>query len=164
MQINDIIVKRKRELNVSLCLTGVIPMLVVVYLLSRKIANFSIFTGQIGYIMLFTIVIFILGMFVGRRLLMDMLSELIEKNRLAAVTETVLTLGHEINNPLLTVRGNLELIETRELSEDLQKRLATVKLNLERISQATEKLKNISKPESGNIYEDINMLDLEKSR
>jgi signal transduction histidine kinase len=164
MGLTNAVARKKSELNISLCLTGVIPMLVVVYLLSRKISTFQVFTGQIGYIMLFTIIIFMLGMFVGRRLLLDMLAELIEKSRLAAVTETVLTLGHEINNPLLAAKGNLELIETEQLSVDLKKRLDTVKSGLDRISEATEKLKKISRPESGSIFENIRMLDLEKSK
>jgi len=163
MKTNDIVAKRKNELNISLCLTGVIPILVAAYLLSGKISTFQIFSGQIGYIMLLTMVIFMLGMFIGRRLLAEMFSELAKKNRLAAITETVLTLGHEINNPLLAVKGNLELIEVGQLPDELKKRLDTIKSNLERISLATAKLRNLSNPESGNIYENINMIDLEKS-
>jgi len=163
MRINEMISDKKRDMNISVCLTGVIPLLVVFYLITRKIADFKIFTGEAGYIMFLTVLIFTLGIFVGRRLLLNMISELMEKNRLAAVTETVLTLGHEINNPLLAAKGNLELIETEQLSDDLKIRLATVKSNIERISRATDKLKNLSRIEPGNIYEDISMIDLEKS-
>ncbi|MCX5710511.1 MAG: hypothetical protein NT060_00840 [Candidatus Omnitrophica bacterium] len=157
------ILDKKRDMNISVCLTGVIPLLVVFYLITRKISDFRIFTGEVGYIMLLTVTIFMLGIFVGRRMFMNMLSELMEKSRLAAVTETVLTVGHEINNPLLAIRGNLELIEPDGLPENIKKRIATVKADFERIREATEKLSRITKPVPNTIYGDIGMVDLNKS-
>lgn len=163
MRINDMVSDKKRDMNISVCLTGVIPLLVVFYLITRRIADFKIFTGEAGYIMFLAVMIFILGIFVGRRMFMNTLSELMEKNRLAAVTETVLTVGHEINNPLLAIRGNLELIEPEGLPENIKKRIITVKADFERIREATEKLSRITRPIPNTVYGDIGMLDLDKS-
>jgi hypothetical protein len=80
----------------------------------------------VGYIVLATIVVFVLGIIVGRKMLMSvtlkliddnqkilsMQKKLIEKNRLAAITETVLVLGDQVNNPLLVINGNLELLDS----------------------------------------------------
>ena len=105
MEIKELILKHRRNFNVSICLTGAIPFLVFVYLLVRKISTFQIFVGEIGYIMFSAVLIFLLGIAVGRKMFMALLNELVEKNRLSAITETTLALSHEINNPLLSIRG-----------------------------------------------------------
>src|SRR4030042_4794196 len=97
MQIRELVANKKREFDISVCLTGVIPFLVFLYLLVVKIASFQIFVGEVGYIMFTTVLIFLLGLLVGKKLLWSMLQELIEKNRLAAISETTLALRHEIN-------------------------------------------------------------------
>ncbi|MBU1905828.1 MAG: hypothetical protein KJ923_02375, partial [Candidatus Omnitrophica bacterium] len=111
IEIKTIIQKRKRDFNASVALIGVIPFLVFIYLLVVRVASLHIFVGEVGYIMFATLVVFLLGIFVGRKMLWSLLQEIIERNRLVAVTETTLSLSHEINNPLLTVAGNLELLE-----------------------------------------------------
>ncbi len=168
MQIRELVANRRREFDVSVCLTGVIPLLVFLYLLVVKIASFQIFVGEVGYIMFTTVLIFLLGILVGRKLLWSMFQELIEKNRLAAISETTLALSHEINNPLLTVRGNLELLEhdfaEHKISNNtIMNRLETIKDHCERIRQVTEKLATLSKPVSSTISGDIKMVDLTKS-
>jgi branched-subunit amino acid transport protein AzlD len=104
VQIKELVLNRKREFDISVCLTGVIPFLVFLYLLVVKIASLQILAGEVGYIMFVTILIFLLGIMVGKKMLLSIIEELIEKHRLAAITETTLALSHEINNPLLTVR------------------------------------------------------------
>ncbi len=167
MVVKEIILKKRRDFNIVLCLTGVIPMLVLVYLLVAKIASIEIFVGEIGYIMFCTIVIFLLGALVGKRMLRSVLKELIEEHRLAAVTETALALSHEINNPLLAVRGNLELLENdfaeSQIPEDIKNRLNVIIINCERIRQATEKLTSLSKAASETIDGSAKMIDLGKS-
>lgn len=167
MVVKEVILKKRRDFNIVLCLTGIIPILVLVYLLVAKIASIEIFVGEIGYIMFCTIVIFLLGVLVGKRMLTGMLKELIEEHRLAAVTETALALSHEINNPLLAVRGNLELLENdfaeNQIPQDLKNRLNVIIINCERIRQATEKLSSLSKTTSQTIDGSAKMIDLGKS-
>lgn len=168
MQIRELAASKKREFNVSVCLTGVIPFLVFLYLLVVRIANFQILVGEVGYIMFSTVLIFLLGIMVGKKLIWSMLQDIMEKNHLAAITETTLALSHEINNPLLTVRGNLELLEhdfaANQINNNtIANRLNTIKDNCERIRQVTDKLATLSKPVSSTIHGTTKMVDLAKS-
>lgn len=168
MQIRELVADKRREFDISVCLTGVIPFLVFLYLMVVKISSFRIMIGEVGYIMFATVLIFLLGIMVGRKLVWSILDQLIERNRLAAITETTLALSHEINNPLLTVRGNLELLENdftqnQITNSSIKNRLETIKDNCERIRQVTDKLATLSKPVSSNIYGGTKMVDLTKS-
>jgi len=121
MEIKQLTYDVRRDFNRLISLVGIIPLLVFIYLLVVKIANIKILAGQVGYIVLATIAVFAMGIIVGRKMLMTVTfkliddnqkilsiqQELIEKNRLAAITETVLALGDEVNNPLLVISGNL---------------------------------------------------------
>ena len=93
-----------------------------------------------------------------------MQEELIEKNRLAAITQTVLTISHEVNNPLFIMQGNLELLETGNLPEDAKLKMEKIKAACTRISQATKKLSQLEKAETTVIQGEQMMIDLEKSR
>ncbi len=168
MTVKELILKEKRNFSMAICLIGVIPFLVFVYLLVTKISSFKVFIGEIGYVMFFTVVVFILGIVVGRKMLMSLISELVEKNRLAAITETTLALGDQISNPLLVIRGNFQLIEdeSRELQlpQKMRERLTTIKGNFERISAVTDKLSNLSKPVTKIIFGNTKIIDLDNSK
>ncbi|MDD2689982.1 MAG: hypothetical protein PHT41_07540, partial [Candidatus Omnitrophica bacterium] len=69
MEVKDLIARERRDFYNSLCLTGIIPFLVFVYLLIGKISSFEILKGDVLYIMLATILIFSLGIVVGRKML-----------------------------------------------------------------------------------------------
>lgn len=168
MEVKQFIVSKKRDFNIALSLAGVIPFLVFVYLLVVKVSSFKVFIGEIGYIMFCTMVIFLMGILVGRKMFWAMLKELIDKNRLAAISETTLALSHEINNPLLAVRGNLDLLESdfaeRQISDKIiNNRLDTIKTNCERIRQVTDKLAKLSKPVSETIHSQSKMINLNMS-
>lgn len=167
-EIKELISKRKNDFNRTICLVGIIPLLVFIYLLGGKIGTFQIFLGEIGYIVLVTMFIFSMGIIVGRKMLWSILNELIEKQRLVAITETALALSHEINNPLLTVRGNLELLENEflsdQLSDKVKSRLVTIKDHCERIQQVTEKMSKLSKPVAEKVYGRAKMISLTNSQ
>ena len=97
-----------------------------------------------------------------------MQKDLLEKNRLTVITETTLALGHEINNPLLVMRGNLELLEndfTRANVPDyVKERFTSIKDSCERIGRATDKLSRLSEPKLTTIRGDMKMIDLENSK
>lgn len=169
------------EFNHSISLIGVIPLLVFTYLLICKISNYSVLAGQVGYIVLATIAVFITGIILGKRMLMSvtikliddnqkilvMQHELIEKNRLAAITETVLALGDQVNNPLLAVTGNLELLELElrhlALSEKTKNRIETMRNNFYKIREVTDKMSRLHKVETITIQGDSRMVDFNRS-
>ena len=168
MEIKEVVAKRRRDFDTVICLTGVIPFLVFVYLLIVRVASLQILVGEIGYIMFTTVVIFLLGILVGKKLFWSMITEIMEKNRLAVIAETTLALSHEINNPLLTVRGNVELLEhdfaqSQIASSTIINRLETIKDHCERIRLVTDKLANLTNSVSTIVHGETKMVDLSQS-
>lgn len=167
MEFKEAISKKKRDFNTMLSLSGVIPFLVFVYILTVKLSSLQVFVGEIGYLMFVTMIIFLLGIAVGKRMFVGVVEELIEKNRLTTIAETTLALNHEINNPLLTIRGNLELLENEFAGnfawEGIRNRLATIKIHCERIKEVTDKISNLKKPVSETIYGNSRMINVAKS-
>lgn len=167
MEIKKFINEKKNEFATSLCLTGIIPFLVCVYLLVNKVASFKIFSGEVGYIMFTTVIIFMLGIFVGKKLFWSMMQDVIEKNKLTTVVQTTLALSHEINNPLFIIRGNLDLLELdlekTQTPDNVKSKLIIIKDNCERIRGATEKLASLTRPVSSSIHGDVKMVDLSMS-
>jgi signal transduction histidine kinase len=169
MQIKEIIASHRRQFNTTVALVGVIPFLVFIYILVVKISSFNIMTGEVGQIMLATMFVFLSGLAIGRKMFWNIVKELVEKNRLAAITETALALGHEINNPLLSISGNLELMEmdigsSSSIPIDFKNRLNTIKNNCQRIQDVTTRLSTLIKPVSSTVYGSYNMVDLRKSK
>ena len=181
MELKELTKNIRDDFNRTISLAGVIPLLVFVYLLVGKVAGMHALTGQVGYIVLATIGVFLTGIVVGRRMLMSvtlkliddnqkilsMQQELIEKNRLAAITETVLALGDQVNNPLMIMSGNLELLDTDlrgvGLGEHVKKRLDTMRNSFNKIRDVTDRMSRLSHPVTLNIDGDQRMIDLEKS-
>ena len=182
MEIKQLSSNFRSDFNRLVSLTGVIPLLVFIYLLAAKISNIKILSGQAGYIVMATIGVFIMGIVVGRRMLisvtfkliddnqkiLSMQQELIEKNRLAAITETVLALGDQINNPLLVISGNLELLDLEirhlEVGEKVHNRIQTMRGNFLKIREVTDKMSKLTKPELISIHGDTRMINLGKSK
>jgi len=172
----------RSDFNRTVSLAGVIPLLVFVYLLVARISNLTVLVGQIGYIVMATMGVFIMGIVVGRKMLiavtlkliddnqkiLSMQHELIEKNRLAAITETVLALGDQVNNPLMVISGNLELLdlEIKHLGagEKIHNRIQTMRSNFLKIREVTERMSKLTKPELTTIHGDSRMIDLDKSK
>jgi len=169
------------DFNHAISLIGVIPLLVFIYLIVGKLSNFNRLVGEIGYIIIATIGVFVMGIIVGRRMLMTvtlkliddnqkiltMQQELIGKNRLAAITETVLALGDQVNNPLLVIGGNLELLDSEikgsGASEKIQNRVQTMRNSFLKIREVTDKMSRLTKAELVKIHGDTQMIDLDKS-
>ncbi len=181
MEVKELTRNIRNDFNRTISLVGVIPLLVFIYLILGKLANFNVLAGEIGYILMAAFGVFIMGIVVGRRMLMSVIfkliddnrkilvmqQELIEKNRLAAITETVLALGDQVNNPLLAVSGNLELLEFElkhvQLSEKTRNRIETMRNNFQKIREVTERMSKLTKAELLTIHGDTRSIDLEKS-
>lgn len=90
---------------------------------------------------------------------------LLESERLAAYTQTVITLNHEINNPLTTVLGNVFLMEkdASEIgSEKISKRLKVIQENCQRIQNVIKKLERIDELKTVSYVGSTKMVDLGK--
>ena len=182
MEVKELEVNVKRDFNNSICLIGIIPLLVFVYLLANKVGYVGILASDIGYAVFFTIALLLLGITIARRVLwtavkhlfdfnqqvLNLQAELIEKNRLAAINETALALSHEINNPLMVMRGSLELLEMEfvnfNVPDSVKSKFTDVKTHCDRIKRVTDKLATLTKPATVNFHGDMKMIDLEKSR
>ena len=181
MDVKEIEKSAKRDFNNAICLMGIIPALIFAYLISVKIASITVFKGEIGYIFFASVLILFIGIVMGKRLLwrvmkglfnynkenLKLQEELIEKSRLATITETTLTLSHELNNPLFIAIGNLELLENEfvqnKTPESIRKKFEMIKKNFERMREVTSKLSKLSKPVSGGAYSSKTIIDLKKS-
>lgn len=163
MDIIKLINKSRRDFNVTVALTGVIPLLVCVYLLITRLSNPNVLVGQIGFVVFCTVLVFSGGVLVGIRMLNSFTEEIKEKSKLAAITETVLGVGDQINNPLMAIRGNLEILETYALESNLPPRqvdrIKTMKESLERIRQVTDNMSHLTKPKYATIHGKIKMVD-----
>ena len=181
MEVKQFTRKIRNDFNHAISLAGVIPLLAFVYLIASKLSNLNCLVGEVGYIVMAAIGVFIMGIIVGRKMLMSvtfkliddnqkilsMQQELIGKNRLAAITETVLTLSDQVNNPLLVIGGNLEFLDSEiksaGASEKIQNRIQTMRNNFQKIREVTDKMSKLTKVELIKIHGDRQMIDLNKS-
>lgn len=76
----------------------------------------------------------------------DTRSELVAIREKAAIAATVVSLHHEINNPLMTIQSNLYLLQNEEQNAERKKRFEKINQQLERIQHAMEQLKSIENP------------------
>ena len=167
MDVKKLIDRNKRYFDISVSMIGVIPILVFTYLIVSKLASVQVLVGQVGSIIFCTIVVFLVGVYVGRKMFRSMVDEIMLKNKLAAITETALGVGDQINNPLLAIRGNLEIVEMYAVENSLPAkvldRIKTIKDNFERIRQITDNMSSMKEPETARISSSA-MVDFIKSK
>ena len=90
------------------------------------------------------------------------------QHRVAAM-QLAASAGHEINNPLMVLMGNLDLLKERleesgKLDADLTKRLSTIFVSAERIRDITMKLKELKTARVCKYVQDTEMIDLRNSQ
>ena len=95
---------------------------------------------------------------------------MVEKNRTAAISQTVLSLSHAINDPLMIISGNMEVIRKKinnSSTPEEKEALEIIDENHRRISEVLQKMSRITKPVIGPISVseacNIDALDLDKS-
>ncbi len=93
-----------------------------------------------------------------------MREKLLKAERLGAIGEIVITVRHEINNPLTTVIGNVELLLERygERDKNLADRLEIILNNSLRIAEIVKQLKEIKRDRSVEYVKGISMTDLKQ--
>lgn len=93
--------------------------------------------------------------------------ELATKNRLAAIGEVVASINHEINNPLMIISGNAQFLEMtidNGVNEDVKARIKAIIEESERISEVTQKLRDIKNPVTEHYTsEGERMIDLRRA-
>jgi len=93
-----------------------------------------------------------------------MREKLLQAERLGAIGEIVITVRHEINNPLTTVIGNIELLIERYGDKDkaLAARLETVLNNSLRIAEIVKQLQAIKRGKVVEYVNGVSMTDLKQ--
>ncbi len=92
--------------------------------------------------------------------------KLIEKERLAAIGEIVVTVNHEINNPLTSIIGLAEILELtiHTTSKDkMRDALKTILKAARKIQKVTDRLKSINSSEAQDYVGDTKMTRLPSS-
>jgi len=92
-------------------------------------------------------------------------AKMFEAERLAAITETAISVNHEINNPLCSILGNtqLMLMEKDNLDSRMIKKLESIEKQIARIQDIAERLGKITKPVFKEYVGGKKMLDVEHS-
>ena len=88
--------------------------------------------------------------------------EEVDKVRLTAVTETAVTVNHEINNPLTAILGNVQLLllNRDDLDDELSAKLTTIETSAMKIRDVTQRLLRLTTARSVPYAEGTSMLDL----
>jgi len=92
--------------------------------------------------------------------------KLVRSERAAAITETTVTVNHEINNPLTAILGNtqLMLMSREKLPADIVVKLETIERSAIKIRETTTKLMSIIDPVTTAYASGLEMIDIEKSK
>lgn len=92
-------------------------------------------------------------------------AKLIEAERLAAITETAISINHEINNPLCAILGNtqLMLMEGDRLDPKMVRKLHSIEKQIARIQGFAKRLTRINRPVVREYVGGKKMIDVENS-
>ena len=90
----------------------------------------------------------------------------IKSERLKAITETAVTINHEVNTPLSVVLGYAQLLLSREkeLPQDTIDKLKKIEQGALRIKEVTHKLSKMVEPVIVKYAGEVKMVDLEGSK
>ncbi|MDY6838040.1 MAG: histidine kinase dimerization/phospho-acceptor domain-containing protein [Thermodesulfobacteriota bacterium] len=91
--------------------------------------------------------------------LRDAQKKLIEKERLAAIGEVVVTVNHEINNPLTSIIALAEILEAED-QEKVRETLEIILREARRIQSVTHKLARISSSQTEEYFGSTRMTKL----
>ncbi len=88
--------------------------------------------------------------------------ELVEKERLAAVLETAVTVNHEVNNPLQAIIGNIQLLLMKQenLDEKMIEKLKAIEESAIKINNVTQKLMRMTSPKTIQYSDGTKMIDI----
>lgn len=86
----------------------------------------------------------------------------LEKARLSAITDTAVTVNHEVNNPLTAILGNVQLLLAKQenLNPDTISKLKVVEASALKIKDVTQKLLKLTHSRTVEYTDGASMLDL----
>jgi len=92
--------------------------------------------------------------------------KLVKSERATAITETAVTVNHEINNPLTAILGNAQLLlmGEKDLPKEVAAKLKTIEKSAIQIRETTSKLMAIVEPVRTPYASGLNMIDINKSK
>jgi len=92
--------------------------------------------------------------------------EVLKQKRLEAISQTAVSLNHEINNPLCVISGTAELMLMKwgATDEEMKKPLEVILRNAARIQKITKKLADLIEPVVVEYQAGIQMIDVARSR
>jgi len=88
--------------------------------------------------------------------------DLLDKERLAAIIETAVTVNHEVNNPLTAILGNVQLLLLKrdDLDDDLKQKLEIIESSAMKIKDVTQRLMRLTTPRSVEYSNGTRMVDI----
>ena len=93
--------------------------------------------------------------------------QIVEMEKYQVLAQMTASINHEINNPLTTIMGNIELLlmAKPDLDDMVRKKLTTVLSEAKRIAEITQKLRSMKRIVIENYIEKTNekMIDIESS-
>jgi signal transduction histidine kinase len=92
--------------------------------------------------------------------------DVLDKERLAAIVETAVTVNHEINNPLTAILGNVQLLlmKRQDLDAELRAKLEVIEISAGRIRDVTQRLLKLTTPRTVDYAEGTSMIDISEQR
>lgn len=84
----------------------------------------------------------------------------ISQKRLEAMQELAFSITQEIDTPIMALKASIERLEQHPLDPEVKKFLGTMKSQLERIEQKSQRLKNLREDKTIPYIKDIRMVDL----
>lgn len=93
-------------------------------------------------------------------------ARLLEAERVEAITQTAISINHEINNPLCSILGNTQLLlmERDRLDPRVIAKLQAIEKQIGRIQSIADRLTRITRPVLREYVGGRRMIDVEKSR
>ncbi|MFZ1684287.1 MAG: histidine kinase dimerization/phospho-acceptor domain-containing protein [Candidatus Zixiibacteriota bacterium] len=88
--------------------------------------------------------------------------ETLDREKMAGIFETAVTINHEVNSPLMAILGNVSLLlrDTSNLDKSLTRKLRNIEKAAKRIQYVTARLLRVTKPISIEYIDGVQMLDI----
>ncbi len=158
-----------RILNSVFVLIGVIPLLVLFYLIIRGNLLHKFFLGDNGFVVAMAIVISLLGFLYAYILIKNLLMKLLkyaQERKLAdkEKTEIMLAVTHDLKNPLTTIQifmNNLNAGVGGQLSNSHSGIVKICLLNVERLFKFIEEILNSSKNDFLSLFVKREFIDFD---
>ncbi len=148
-----------RKFNVAFALMTIIPLLVSLYLIATRISTIQIVVGDVGLILIISLLIALGGLLIGYQIIKDVLLKLINhatkaKNCSNLKSSFIATVSHELRSPFMVLGGNVDLLLedlNGQASDAAKNRLSVCRDTVNRMTRLVDNLLDIYKIEAGMV-------------